>query len=106
MSEIIYIKQAVTAFGGRTTAQLKARIAVIDEIIDALESQALTAIASGGVVNYEEYEVNTGQTKNKVIYRDSASVARAVEEYERLRQKYVNKLTPRRIRLIDGKSFN
>lgn len=106
MSEIIYIKQDVTLAGGRTPAQLRAKVAKIDEIIDALENKVLTVITSGGSVEYEEYEINTGQTKNKVVYRDSSSVISQLEKWEKLRQYYANKLTPRRIVLVDGKNFN
>lgn len=106
MSEIIYIKQDITLVGGRSVSALKAKVAKIDEIIDALENKVLTVITNGGSVEYEEYEINTGQTKNKVVYRDSSTVIAQLKEWERLRQYYVNKMTSRRIRLVDSKNFN
>lgn len=81
---------------------LQAKIAAINAIIDALEIQALDAIATN---NITEYQLNDGQTIIKEVYRGSDNIAKAINEYEAIKQRYVNRLNGRVIRGVDSKNF-
>jgi len=83
-SETIYISGA---------ENLLERIKRIDQIIAGLELAAIDSEASGGVV--DEYSINDGQVQIKTKYRNPADVAKALEGYERLKQKLVNRLNGR-----------
>lgn len=99
-NEILYFKIET---GARTREQILARIAQLDLIIDSLQTQALTSINDGNVV---EYEIDTGQSKQKVKYSDTTTVMNAIAKYEAMRTYYENKLTPRQLRAIPGKNMN
>lgn len=90
------------ATGQQTEAQICAKIDKIDIIIDAFYDSALI---SGGNASVSEIEIDTGQTKQKVKYSGVSSVPLAIERYETLRQKLLNKLSPRMIRLMDAKNM-
>lgn len=100
MAEVIFIKLNNTSLISST--KIEERIVAIDEIIDALLNVALTTVNQG---NIAEYELDTGQTRNRVKYNTSESVMAAIDMYENLRQRYVNKITPRMVRLMDQKNF-
>jgi hypothetical protein len=100
MAEVIFIKLNNTSLISST--KIEERIIAIDEIIDALLTTALTTVNQG---NIAEYELDTGQTRNRVKYNTSESVMSAINMYENLRQRYVNKLSPRIVRLMDQKNF-
>ena len=89
--------------GSRTRAQILAKIASIDALIDSLLTTAITSVGQG---NIYQYKLDTGQTKTDVTYRSSEEVMSAVAKYEQMRQFYQNKLTSRRVRLVDSKNFN
>jgi hypothetical protein len=57
---------------------LDARIAMLNLILNAMETTLLTAASTG---KFETYRLDTGQTKNEVIYR---SVAELQSSYEKL----------------------
>jgi len=78
------------------------KIAAIDAIIDMLESTALTM---AGNDNIQEYSLNDGQTIIKTIYKGSVGIASAIDDFERIRQRYVNRLNGRMHRAVDGKNF-
>jgi hypothetical protein len=86
----------------QTRAQICAKIAQIDVMILSLYSTALKSVANGDVA---EYEIDTGQTKQKVKYTSTSSVYNAINGYEMLREKLQAKLSPRVVRLMDGKNF-
>ena len=83
-------------------ATIEAKIVAIDAIISALELQALTSAGSDGV---SEYQLNDGQTIIKQIYRGSASISKAINDYETIRQRYINRLNGRVFRAVDSKNF-
>lgn len=81
---------------------LKAKIAAIDAIIDSL----LVAAATGAAVaNQSEYELNDGQAKIKMVYRSVADINKAIDGFEAMRQRYVNRLSSRVVRFVDRKNF-
>jgi hypothetical protein len=100
MAEVIFIK--VCNANLITTGKIEERIAKIDEIIDSLYNVALATVSQG---NIAEYELDTGQTRNRVKYNSQASVMSAIKLYEDMRQRYVNRLQPRMVRLMDQKNF-
>lgn len=87
---------------GRTRASVLANIAKIDALIASLASTAMTSVANGNMI---EYELDTGQTRTRVIYSKSDAITSTWMQYEKIRQFYVNMLTPNDIRLVDSKNF-
>lgn len=81
---------------------LAAKIAAIDAIIAALENSALLAAGSEGV---SEYQLNDGQTIIKQVYRGTAGISRAITDFETIKQRYINQLQGRMVRLVDSKNF-
>ena len=81
---------------------LRARITRIDAIITALETTALRAAATGDLT---EYSLDDGQTKIRTVYSTVESIIKAIKGFEQLRQMYIQRLTGRVVRLVDGKSF-
>lgn len=81
---------------------IQAKIAKLDAIIDSLYTTALTSVQSG---NIAEYQIDTGQTTNRVRYTDINQVVKTIEGYERMRTMYVNKLVGRGAILMDGSNF-
>lgn len=88
----------------RSDSSLKAKIDEIDLLIDELFNTALKSVQQG---NLAEYELDTGQTKTRIKYSSVSSVTKAIEDYETLRQIYVNKLNRSvgSVRLMDEKNF-
>ena len=70
------------------------RLARIEAIIEALELRQVEVI---GKSNVEEYQLDDGQVKIKTIYRSSEEIAKAIEAYEKLKQKILNRLNGRQI---------
>lgn len=99
-NDILYFKIDT---GARTRTEILALIASLDALIDAMMTQALLSVNDGNVV---EYELDTGQSKQKVKYSDANQVMNAVRKYEALRTYYQNKITPRQLRAIPGKNMN
>lgn len=92
-SSAIYIDCAST---------LVEKIARINAVITALETTALKAAETG---NFNEYWLDDGQTKIKTVYRNPADIERSITAFEKIRQRYINQLNGRVVRLVDGKSF-
>ena len=86
----------------QTAAEICAQIGMIDAIIAELFTTALTSVQTGNVA---EYEIDTGQSKQRVKYTSVGSVHRAIRGYSELRAYFANKLTPRNVRLMDSKNF-
>lgn len=100
-TQVFYFK--IDSLGGsRTPAKIKTIIGQLDAVIDSLLETALKSVGTGNLV---QYKFDTGQTKTDVTYSSTASVTQAITEYENLRQRYVNMLTPRAIRMMDSRNF-
>lgn len=78
------------------------KIAKIDTLIDSLFTVATNVVLKGGV---QEYEINTGQTINRVKYRSVKEITDAIDGFRVLRKKYENDVVPRVVKLVDGRSF-
>lgn len=81
---------------------LLAKIKAIEAVIQALEDQALKATLNESV---EEYQLNTGQTIIRQVYRGSAAIGKAINDFEAIKQRYVNRYNGRVIRAVDSKNF-
>lgn len=98
-SESIYVDSNLTGLTRRAALKLKA--IRIEAIQDALLTAALTAAAQGS----NEYMLNDGQTIIKLTHRTPEQIQRAYDAYEVIRQRIVNQLNGRMVRLMDGKNF-
>jgi len=86
----------------QSSEQVKLKIASIDAIILSLYDTALKSVGTGNMI---EYEIDTGQTKQRVQYSTTDSVIQAIQGYEKIRKMLVNSLSPRSFRLMDSKNF-
>lgn len=79
---------------------LKQRYDRISAIIDALELQQLSIVSNSDVLSYA---LNDGQTKIETQYRSADQIAKAIESYERIRNRILGQLTGTSIvRLMDA----
>jgi hypothetical protein len=78
------------------------RVDAIQEIIDALILKAADATATA---NYEEYSLNDGQTQIRTRYRSVQDIEAAITVFDRLLQRYLNRLNGRAMRMVDSKNF-
>lgn len=82
---------------------LKERYDRICSIITALENQQLLAVGNSDV---DEYTLDDGQTKIKTVYRSPSALAKAIDDYEKIKNRILAELTGTRIvRLGDAKSL-
>lgn len=93
-TETVYIENATT---------LEDRVNRYGQIIDALELQLLNVAA--GTAEIEEYSIDDGQVRIKTIYRDIASITKAIENLITLRNKLINKLNGRGMVLRDWRGL-
>lgn len=85
-----------------SASNLREKIARIDAIITALEAAALKGAATG---HLDEVSLDDGQTKIKTLYRNATQIAASITQFEAIKQRYVNQLNGRSMRLVDGKNF-
>lgn len=90
----IYIESCTT---------LRAKIAAISAIQDALLTSALKAAAKGSI---SQYSLNDGQTIISATYRNAKEINDAYTSFETVKQIYINRLNGRSVRLLDSKNFN
>jgi hypothetical protein len=86
----------------QTRAQIVAKIVQIDAIIGSLYNTALISVGNGSMIMYE---LDTGQTKQKVQYSTTESVTKAIMNYEKIRQMLQNKLSSPAFRLMDASNL-
>ena len=73
----------------------------IDLIITALLDISLKAVGKQDIV---EYTLDDGQTKIRTEFRSVSAIAQAIDDYEKIRQRYFNRLNGHTFRLVDSKS--
>lgn len=87
---------------------LEARITRIQNIITAMEIQAAASAGTAG--KFDEYSLDTGQSKVRTKYRSPAELQAAILAWDALLQKLIarlnNQRTGRVIQLRDHKNFN
>ncbi len=92
--------QSETLFIDSAT-DMEDKVNKIDAIINALLDISLTAVGKQDIV---EYTLDDGQTKIRTEFRGVSAIARAIDDYEKIRQRYFNRLNGRTFRLVDSKS--
>lgn len=92
-SSSIYVTSATT---------LRDKLTRVNAIITALEDVALKAAANGDI---SHYSLDDGQTKIMTSYRTAEDVANSIQAFEVIRQRYINQLNGRMVRLVDSKNF-
>lgn len=100
MSRLITISKPTK--GLQTQAQICAKIDALEAVLSSLYETALVSVNNGHTILYD---VDTGQGKQRVEYTTPNQVIIAIDGYEKLIQKLRNKLIPRSVRLVDGKSM-
>ena len=100
MTEPVIYSTAGIYIDSRTTVREK--IIAIEAIIALLLIEAANNAGTEGI---QEYSLDDGQSKIKTLYRGSMSIIKAIEEFERLKNMYINKLNGRVVRLADKKNF-
>lgn len=91
--------------GQQSSQQIKDRLIVIDKIIIALENSILTS-SEAGDVGIVEYEIHTGQTKQKVRHTEADSMINSLLKWQKYRDFLAVKLSPRNVRLVKSKNFS
>lgn len=89
----VYINQGI---------DVREKITRINAIITALEDASLKAASTG---NISEYSLDDGQTKIRTVYRNAVESAAAINAFETIRQRWINQLNGRVVRLMDSKNF-
>ena len=84
-----------------SVTDMAAKVEAIDAIIAALLVIAASAVGNEDI---EEYTLDDGQTKIRTRYRGMSAILKAIQDYEKLRQMYLNRLNGRVIRLVDSRS--
>jgi len=93
-TETVYLESA---------SGLLERLTRINQIIEALEIRALGVVGNADV---EEYMIDDGQVKIKTLYKSSESIEKAIEAYDRLKQRIINKLNGRGMVLRPWQGLN
>ena len=100
--DVQYFKLCSSGTGAMTKTQVLEIIAQLDVLILSLLSTALKSVANGNII---EYEVDTGQTKNRMIYSKASDVTEAIKEYKKIRNEYQAMLSPRVVRMVPSTSM-
>ncbi len=90
----------------QSCSTIQSRIAMLDQILNGMETAMLTATSTG---QFESYKIDTGQTKNEVIYRSLPELQKAYQALLQTQQFLYARLNINRqgriTRLVDGKNF-
>ena len=85
------------------STDLKSKYDRIQAIISALIDQQILMVGKSGVVSYS---LNDGQTVISTTYRNSADIAKAIQDYERISNTILSQITGSRVkRLADAQSI-
>lgn len=79
-----------------------AKLTAIENIQASLLTTALKAVGTG---NMSEYMLNDGQTIIKTVYRDASAIYAAYDNFEKIRQRMINQINGRIVRLVDSKNM-
>jgi hypothetical protein len=83
-------------------SSIRDKITALDQVISSLYTAQINAVETS---IYDEYLLNDGQVQVKSIYRSPDSIAKAIESYERIRERMISKYNGRSFRLMDWKNF-
>jgi len=85
-----------------TCANIQARIDKINLLITSLLDTAMKSVSRGDKI---EYSIDTGQSKERVVFSSLESVTKAIENYERIKQMYQGQLHGNSFTNIDSKNL-
>lgn len=88
--------------GQQTREQICARIENMDLIIGKIETAMLSDSAGSAIV---EYELDTGQTRQRVKLSTSKELAETLDKIQLMRDRLAAKLDPKVVRLIPNRSL-
>ena len=80
----------------------QATITAIDNVIQTLLGAAAKAALTG---NMTEYKIDTGQTKQSVVYKDVTAITASITSLNNLKQYYLNAINGRVSRTVDAKNL-
>lgn len=66
----------------------KSKIVAINNLIDAMLTEALTAIGTSGTASYS---MDDGQMKVTTEYRNMTQINAAIDGLEKIKQRYINR---------------
>lgn len=78
------------------------RLIRINQIIEALELQQISAVANSDV---DSYALNDGQIQISTKYRSPEQIAKAIEAYDKIKARLESDLEGRIVRLADAESI-
>jgi len=78
---------------------IEGKIEKIDQIIEELEDSLLRLAEKGEV---SSYELDSGQSKVNVRYRNGTQIENTITSLERRRERYLSKIYGRRTKLVKG----
>ena len=99
MSNVRYFK---LDDGSLSATDLQTIIAQLDAIIAELMTTALRAVIKGDVA---EYDIETGQTIQRVKYSNQETLMKSILGYKKLRQLYANECIPSKVKLVPSRNF-
>lgn len=96
---IIYLKASAYV---ESCSTIKAKIAALNAIQDALLTTAMKAVETGHIT---QYSLNDGQTIIQETYRSAKEITEAYNGFETIKQMYINRLGGRMTRLVHNTNF-
>lgn len=86
---------------------LHERVERIDQLIDAMILSTLNVVSGEDYnPNISEYQLNDGQMTVRTAYKTNNDVFKSIEELEKIKQIYLNRLNGRVMTLRDIRSLN
>lgn len=92
---------SVAAYIG-TACDLNQKIARMEQVIEALEMQAINAAANSDL---QSYSLEDGQVTIKTEYRSPQAIAQAIQAFETLKQTWLNRLVGRVSKGVDSQNM-
>ena len=75
--------------------------------IEAIQDTLILQMAKGALTSDKtSYTLNDGQTQISVNYRSVEEMQKMWDSLERIKNKYINSITGRIVRLVDSKNLN
>jgi hypothetical protein len=88
-----------------SAADTAARIVRIKAIIVALEEQMYTIASDPAQAAVQEYSLDTGQSKIKTVHRTIADISTAIDVYDKMLVRLVQRTRSRTTQLIDKRNI-
>lgn len=89
----------------QTAANTQARITRIQNIIAALEQRMLDIADDPAQAAVQEYSLDTSQSKIKTVHRTISEIATAIDVYDKMLVRLVQRTRSRKTQLIDKRNI-